>query len=113
MAWQTWSKEDVVRETAYGPLRETICIVPPDEEGQVIMDMDIELLERQEGVSTSQVLQYRTYEQVVNDLESVGLDVQSCYSDWSQGPFIASQTKQLMIFLAIKTEERATRFGTY
>ena len=53
-------------------------------------------------VYVKQKLQFRSYEQVVKDLEYAGLKVLACYCNWWCVPFMEISDEKLMIFVAVK-----------
>ncbi|MDO4710700.1 MAG: methyltransferase domain-containing protein [Peptostreptococcaceae bacterium] len=102
--WKTWDQEDELRETPAGRLRESMRIDPPDENGVLTMNMINEFLDHDYKVSTKECLQFRSYEQVVKDLQGAGLSVKACYWNWSREAFQGTAKEKLMIFVATRDE---------
>lgn len=101
-AWKKWNQENEFRETPSGRLCETTLIDPPDENGVITMHIYNEFIDHDCKINTQQKLQFRSYEQVVSDLNNVGIRVKSCYRNWSGEAFDATSDEPLMIFVAVR-----------
>ena len=101
-AWKEWHQENEVRDTPAGKLCENTIIDSPDENGVLTMHIHNEFLNHNQKVYVKQKLQFRSYEQVVKDLEYAGLKVLACYCNWSCVPFMEISDEKLMIFVAMK-----------
>ena len=101
-AWKEWHQENEVRDTPSGKLCENTIIDSPDENGVLTMHIHNEFLNHNQKVYVKQKLQFRSYEQVVKDLEYAGLKVLACYCNWSCVPFMEISDEKLMIFVAMK-----------
>lgn len=80
-----------------GKLCETTIIEPLDENGVVTMHIHNEFLSHNQKVYVKQKLQFRSYEQVVKDLECVRLKILACYCNRSCVPFKGTSEEKLMI----------------
>lgn len=106
-AWEQWPVEGAIRQTPEGALRETMCVQGPDQEGRVVMEATHEFLDRQHSITSQLTLEYRSFERIVADLEAVGLSLKACYRNWQQDPFIPGSTSPLMVFIAVKEDEKS------
>lgn len=101
-AWEGWSRDQQTRDTAIGRLQERIVIEPPDQQGVMTMHSHRKFLESGYAVDTVQQLQFRSYKQIIQDLNHAGLSVKHCYRSWNGEPFAGGAAQPLMIFTAVK-----------
>lgn len=102
--WKTWIQDNELRETPAGRLQESLHVDQPDENGVITMHMTNFFLDHGHKVSTREHLQFRSYEEIVEDLKSAGLHVYACYSNWEREAFKGSAEERLMVFLATRDE---------
>lgn len=101
-AWLDWNEPLSERDTPAGRLRESVLTDPPDDDGIVTMHCHNEFLNDGAIVDIDQRLQFRTFEELVNDLTDAGLCVVNVWSDWQRTLFERSETEPLMVFEATK-----------
>lgn len=99
-AWEQWNDELTERETPAGRLRESLTTDPPDKDCVVVMHCHNEFVDDGTVLDVDQRLQFRSHEQIVEDLTGVGLVIDAIYSDWNSEPFQGGHDEPLMIFLA-------------
>lgn len=100
-AWKNWSHQ-VTRETPIGLLQESEETTEPDEHGIVTMKCHYRFLEDNYELDTQQKLQFRSHQQIVEDLEAVGLVVTASYKNWHREDFTGGLEQPLMVFAAEK-----------
>lgn len=86
-AWEHWSREQQTPDTAMGRLQERTVIEPPDQQEIVTIRSHREFLESGYTVDTVQQLQFRSNEQIIQNLNHAGLTVEHCYRSWNGEPF--------------------------
>lgn len=101
-AWRNWNDAEQERDTAAGRLRESQVTTAPDADGVVTMHCHNDFLDAGGVVDVDQRLQFRTRDQLVADLEAVGLTVRTVWRDWSRMPFTDTAQEPLMIFEAVR-----------
>lgn len=100
-AWKNWSHQ-ATRETPMGLLQESEETTEPNEHGIVTMRCRYRFLEDNYEVNTQQKLQFRSQQQIVEDLQAVGLIVTASYKNWHRENFIGGAEQPLMVFVAEK-----------
>jgi len=99
-AWETWNDPVAERDTPIGLLRESLTTEPPVENGIVVMHCHNEFVDTGHIADVEQTLQFRTRQQIVDDLLAAGLVALNVWRDWAQTPFVGTQAEQLMVFEA-------------
>ncbi|MDO4791165.1 MAG: hypothetical protein Q3999_01625 [Buchananella hordeovulneris] len=104
-AWLGWNEVPGERDTPAGRLQESLQTTPPDTNGVVVMHIENRFLADGHDAPLQQRLQFRSYEQIVADLQQAGLEVAACYRDWQRAPFTGGAEQPLMVFVAKKPLE--------
>ncbi len=96
-AWEDWQQEPTERTTAAGRLVESEATSTPDADGVVVHRWRTEYSD--EGVvrEGEEHLQFRSVEQVTEDLAAAGLAVDRIWSDWHGRPFDAAEHPLMII----------------
>ncbi|PFH06089.1 hypothetical protein BX598_0712 [Micrococcaceae bacterium JKS001869] len=94
---QDWQQEPTERTTAAGRLVESEATSTPDADGVVVHRWRTEYSD--EGVvrEGEEHLQFRSVEQVTEDLAAAGLAVDRVWSDWHGRPFDAAEHPLMII----------------
>ncbi|RRD35268.1 class I SAM-dependent methyltransferase [Leucobacter sp. OH2974_COT-288] len=101
-AWLDWQEENSTRQTPAGRVRETTRTDPPNQNGVVVMHCEKHFLDHEHLLNIEQELQFRSYEQVLGDLQQAGFKVQACYRNWHGADFVPGERYPLMIFVATR-----------
>lgn len=103
-AWRRWNAPLGERQTAVGRLRESTRTTEPSADGVVIMYCHNDFLDADGVLDVEERLQFRTRQQIADDLERAGLTVDHVWRDWSRTPFAGGPEQPLMIFEASRQE---------
>lgn len=101
--WRAWNPSETrsTRETQHGRLTEWLEVTEPDAQGTVILTAHNVWAETGEDLVVTQPLTFRSAEQLVEDLESVGMRVRDIHGGWNGAQLGASSP------LLIVTAEKA------
>lgn len=99
-AWESWNDPLAERDTPVGRLRESATTDPPGSDGVVVMHCHNEFVETGDVVDIDQPLQFRSRDQVEDDLARVGLQTVGVWRNWSRAPFTGGSEQPLMVFEA-------------
>ncbi|WP_289020067.1 class I SAM-dependent methyltransferase [uncultured Ornithinimicrobium sp.] len=99
-AWETWNDPVAERDTPIGLLRESLTTEPPGENGIVVMHCHNEFVDTGHIADVEQTLQFRTRQQIVDDLLAAGLVALNVWRGWALTPFVGTQAEQLKVFEA-------------
>ncbi len=99
-AWEQWDAPESDRLTPAGPLCESTVVDTPDEQGVVVMHCHTEFLDDHYVLDVDQALQFRSHDQIVNDLRGAGLRLEAVYRNWTRDVFTGGADQPLMVFVA-------------
>ena len=96
-AWEGWQQDPTERTMPAGRVLESERTSAPDRHGVVTMRVRTEFLDSGEVSEVDQHLQFRSVEQVTEDLTAAGLAVDRVWSDWHGRPFDAAEHPLMII----------------
>lgn len=94
---QDWQQEPTERTTAAGRLVESEATSAPDADGVVVHRWRTEYSDEGVDGEGEEHLQFRSVEQVTEDLTAAGLAVDRVWSDWHGRPFDAAEHPLMII----------------
>ncbi|MHA7264667.1 class I SAM-dependent methyltransferase [Arthrobacter sp. TMN-37] len=99
-AWTEWNDPGSERNTGVGRLRERTITTAPNSDGVVTMQCRNEFIDANHVVDVEQDLQFRTFDQITEDLDRADLTVLNVWKDWNGTPFTGSAVEPIMVFEA-------------
>ncbi|MEM7333173.1 MAG: methyltransferase domain-containing protein [Chloroflexota bacterium] len=99
--WEMWTLEQThqTMDTPHGPLESWLELVDVDEKTVHFQGIN-RFLDTDETIIVDSTLRFRTQQEIVTSLESVGFELMDIYGRWDRAPF--EPTSPAMIFVAKK-----------